>query len=568
MQEKDIAKLLGKTRKKSEDIYDIVATITDADIHRNDEIAFLIQLAMSRFGESNESDIVLCSWGYLDGYSDEPSVGKRRVKYVLETGYRGDGSKLAPFDESDIGLRTDRLLKHENRLYEKLASYYLSSVKDADSFVAAARSSWLTDNGTRVLYPKPNYLTDTASVGTLACANENLINSNNENENTIIPDVEKISADKDPKRKKRTGRRGAPKGNAIKPWQLALLALLSMCLTALVLFLNPPSEEQLALTRLGKALGDVGTEAVLENADASKKLLLQLQNDIEKLKIENAQIEELLARSEAGDMEAAYQLGLIYYTKEDYESTYNWLKTAAESDHSQAQVALGALYMYGLGVEKDVEQAFNWAMKAAEQGNPSGENNIGYMYQTGAYVDLDYDKAFAWYQKAAEQRLDVAFDNLGVSYFNGWGTEVDYVKALECFVDAYNAGFDISADHIAFMYQKGYGVKVDIETAIKWYSIGADNDDSLALAELGKIYEKGEGVQKDLATAFDYYYRSAELGYTWAMRTVAYWYYTGQYVDKDYDEALKWLTRASEAGDEKATENLRQFEETLALLGK
>ena len=52
------------------------------------------------------------------------------------------------------------------------------------------------------------------------------------------------------------------------------------------------------------------------------------------------------------------------------------------------------------------------------------------------------------------------------------------------------------------------------------------------------------------------------------MRTVAYWYYTGKYVEQDYDETLKWLTRASEAGDEKATENLRQFEETLALLGK
>lgn len=525
-----------------------VRIITGESLSLEEAKAFLLYLVESTFDPGDERDIVLASWGLVRGFETIEKIQDRHQQFMAQSSYSGKPG----------GLHHKELYT----LYPRIELRY-QRVPDKKAFLSEAIKAKLPNRKGTVQLPE---LCNKKEVEPTTTSHQPL--DEQKEEKPAIPSVEKTTPDKDTKRKKKTGRRGTPKGNAIKPWQLALLVLLSLCLTALVLFLNPPSEEQLALSRLGKVLGDVETETVLKNADASEALLLQLQNDIEKLKIENAQIEELLTRSEAGDMEAAYQLGLIYYTKEDYESTYNWLKTAAESDHSQAQVALGALYMYGLGVEKDVEQAFNWAMKAAEQGNPSGENNIGYMYQTGAYVDLDYDKAFAWYQKAAEQRLDVAFDNLGVSYFNGWGTEVDYVKALECFVDAYNAGFDISADHIAFMYQKGYGVKADIETAIQWYTIGADNDDSFALAELGKIYEKGDGVPKDLKTAFEYYYRSADLGYTWAMRTVAYWYYTGQYVDKDYDETLKWLTRASEAGDEKAAENLRQFEETLALLGK
>lgn len=526
-----------------------VRIITGESLPLEEAKAFLLYLVESTFDPGDERDIVLVSWGLVRGFETIEKIQDRHQQFMAQSSYSGKPSGLYH--------------KELYTLYPRIELRY-QRVLEKKAFISEAIKAKLPNRKGTVQLPE---LCNKKEVEPTTTSPQPL--DEQEEVKPIIPSIEKIPADKDANLKKRAERQGTSKCDAIKPWQLVILAILGIFFAIILnYYINGPGKERLAMSRLEECLSSVEESEASLISDPTDGLLIQLQKDIEDLKIESAQFDELSSRAEAGDMEAAYQLGLKSYTKGDYEATYDWLKVAAESGHSQAQVALGALYMDGVGVEKNLEEAFGWTMKAAEQGNPSGENNIGYMYQTGAYVDLDYDKAFAWYQKAAEQGLDVAFDNLGVSYFNGWGTEVDYVKALECFVDAYNAGFDISADHIAFMYQKGYGVKADIETAIKWYTIGADNDDPFALAELGKIYEKGDGVPKDLKTAFEYYYRSADLGYTWAMRTVAYWYYTGQYVDKDYDETLKWLTRASEAGDEKAAENLRQFEETLALLGK
>ena len=56
------------------------------------------------------------------------------------------------------------------------------------------------------------------------------------------------------------------------------------------------------------------------------------------------------------------------YQTQDYHTAYNKLLTAAKAGDHQAQYAVGYMYYYGIGVERDSERAIYWIKKAADAG--------------------------------------------------------------------------------------------------------------------------------------------------------------------------------------------------------
>lgn len=79
-----------------------------------------------------------------------------------------------------------------------------------------------------------------------------------------------------------------------------------------------------------------------------------------------------LLLAEKGDMEAQYNLGLMYEqgygVTPDKRKAAAWFEKAARKGEAGAQYRLGFLYSQGRGVPKDLQQAAGWYQKAAEQG--------------------------------------------------------------------------------------------------------------------------------------------------------------------------------------------------------
>lgn len=143
----------------------------------------------------------------------------------------------------------------------------------------------------------------------------------------------------------------------------------------------------------------------------------------------------------------------------------------AEAGDKDAQFEAGAIYFEGLsGVPKDTKTAQSWFEKSAAQGDEHAQFNLGVIYYSGTDAKQDFEKARGWFEKAAAQQNARAQFNLGVMYYRGEGVKQDYAQALEYFSEAGAQGFNEAAFNLGVMYAKGEGVTVDIGKAYAWFS--------------------------------------------------------------------------------------------------
>ena len=104
--------------------------------------------------------------------------------------------------------------------------------------------------------------------------------------------------------------------------------------------------------------------------------------------------------------------GYQSYLKGDYDAAYEeWLPLAKLGD-VEAQFNLGVMYDEGAGVDQDLAVAAGWYQKAAEQGFVDAQANLGMMYYKGHGVPCDHEKATDWFRKAASQGDQEAADYL------------------------------------------------------------------------------------------------------------------------------------------------------------
>lgn len=142
----------------------------------------------------------------------------------------------------------------------------------------------------------------------------------------------------------------------------------------------------------------------------------------------------LLAKANAGDAEAQYQLGNAYNyggkVRRDYAQALIWYRKGAEQGNADSEFQLGGLYHFGQGVPQDSAQAFDWIMKAAKQGDTDAEFFISTCYGEGWGVAKDNGQEMAWLRKGAEQGHFNSQFMLGRAYAAGIdGVRVDYAEA-------------------------------------------------------------------------------------------------------------------------------------------
>jgi hypothetical protein len=100
--------------------------------------------------------------------------------------------------------------------------------------------------------------------------------------------------------------------------------------------------------------------------------------------------------------------GYQSYLKGDYNAAYEEWLPLAELGDVEAQYNLGVMYDEGAGVERDLAAAAAWYHKAAEQGFVDAQTNLGIMYYHGQGVARDPAEAAYWFREAASHGDDEA----------------------------------------------------------------------------------------------------------------------------------------------------------------
>ena len=168
-------------------------------------------------------------------------------------------------------------------------------------------------------------------------------------------------------------------------------------------------------------------------------------------------LKRLLAAAQAGDAEAQYRCGAMFYggeeTDADPAQALYWLEQAAQQGHADAQCNCGTFYYNGIGTEADPTQALCWYEKAAQQGSCAAQFNCGLLYSEGKGTLPDPARALYWYEKAAEQGHVDAQCDCGTMYFNGQGTARDLDKAKAWFEKAAAQGDEFASQVLAEQFQ-------------------------------------------------------------------------------------------------------------------
>lgn len=103
------------------------------------------------------------------------------------------------------------------------------------------------------------------------------------------------------------------------------------------------------------------------------------------------QIQEYVRKAEQGDVDAQYNLGIIYYHGEgvprNYEEALSWFYKAAEQDDADAQYNLGFMYGRGEGIDKSHAQSVAWFKRAADQGHKGAQEILQKMMRKAQSED-------------------------------------------------------------------------------------------------------------------------------------------------------------------------------------
>ena len=121
-------------------------------------------------------------------------------------------------------------------------------------------------------------------------------------------------------------------------------------------------------------------------------------------------------KSEMGDANASYALGIIFYDsdvtglcqrkqddngKNNFKSGLKYFKIAHDAGDVRATYALGEHYDYF----RKYKKAFKFYLKAAEAGVPEAQFNTASMYEHGEGVSQDTVQAVRWYLQCNETKL-------------------------------------------------------------------------------------------------------------------------------------------------------------------
>ena len=117
---------------------------------------------------------------------------------------------------------------------------------------------------------------------------------------------------------------------------------------------------------------------------------------------------------------ANFQEGWSAIEKGDYKTALSIFEDLAKKGDIEAQYNLGVMYYNGYGVKQDYKKAIEWYEKSAIQGYAKAQYNLGAVYGNGEGVRQDYKKAKEWFGKACDGGYQKGCDNYKILNQQGY----------------------------------------------------------------------------------------------------------------------------------------------------
>ena len=208
-----------------------------------------------------------------------------------------------------------------------------------------------------------------------------------------------------------------------------------------------------------------------------------------------AKTETLQKQAEAGDAEAQFQLGRLYFRGEGVAkseaSALDWISKSAEQGNNDAIASIGFIYSQGAGVPKDEKKAVEWFRRGAEAGSATCKLNLGLLLRQGKTIQLSNDESLRLMQEAADAGLPEAQSYLGQLYFLGDNLlKPDYVKARPYVLKAAEGGDPAAQNIMGILSREGVGPEAegkDPVAAEKWFRQAAEQNEVKAQANLAHL---------------------------------------------------------------------------------
>jgi len=197
------------------------------------------------------------------------------------------------------------------------------------------------------------------------------------------------------------------------------------------------------------------------------------------------------------------------FGRSDYATVLQLSEPLAVQGNARAEVNLGILNEYGLGIPRDESEAANWYRQAAEQGDAAAQTSLGLMYEHHDFSGT-MKEAASWYLRAADQGDALGQFLLGRMYTEGWGVNHDDAMAAALYRKAADQGLPEAQEEMRVAYTLGMGVPKDPAMAILYARKAADQGHALAQAVLAQSYLEGRGMPQDHVLALEWISLAAE----------------------------------------------------------
>ncbi len=283
-----------------------------------------------------------------------------------------------------------------------------------------------------------------------------------------------------------------------------------------------------------------------------------------------AMVIDLKFMADSGDVDSAFDLGVIYSTGEynhkiDMDEAIRWWKKAADGESCDAAWNLAVTYHNGeKGVKRDIEAAIKYYERAADLGKgATARASIAVLQQELSAMEAageNDDKALDWYISAAEGGDAMAAFKVGNMFANGgMGQGVDVSKAGDYWAMAAGEGHALAIENLLTFADDS---KPSDELIGK---VGGKEDwtriRTLLPPEVEKalphlqtlvagLYRWGNGVDRDEGKCLEYLEKAAALKHAEAIYLLAGLHDTGEFdsLPQDANRAKKLFSEAAGLG--------------------
>ncbi len=275
----------------------------------------------------------------------------------------------------------------------------------------------------------------------------------------------------------------------------------------------------------------------------------------------------------SGDPIANYCMAELFTSlvPKDYQSASMYYKRAIQANHQTSKGLLGAMHLFGIGLEVNRSNGIRLLREAGNNGSPIAAFSMGIAYRQGIGVEVDEQKTIYWMQKSADGGYAQSQFYMGMCYHRGDFVNQDFQKSLTFLRLSAAQNFAEAEKALSNLldkpeYQQAQQALLKKRDSIPSNSIESANisnvspPKSLILgdASLARIdFEDEEPV----LTFAERLLKEAESGDIEAMKSIASRY---SIMDQNYKESAKWYERAAVSGDAIA----QRFLGVLFMIGK